>query len=166
MSLKDNAFSDNLVPLDGYLSDMELAMERMQEQISQMQEQALQMKEEIARVKKVLKEAEDTSISVGYIENELKEIPAKEAWDIFQKLNALLMENPVWHKYVIDISSMLKDRLRQQDLNQSRMLTYMEKMASSQKTQIIIFPQAGSTSNIGCLIDSPQFKLNDKGDKK
>ena len=148
------------------MCDMEKAMEGLREQIEKLQEQYSQLEKDFARVKDKLKQAEMPSIPVEYMEKQLRVLPVDLAWDIFQKLNALLMENPVWHKYVIDISSMLKDRLRQQDLNQSRMLTYMEKMASSQKTQNIIFPQAGSTSNIGCLIDSPQFKLNDKGDKK
>ena len=136
MSLKDNAFSEIPVSPGGSLCDMEKAMEGLLEQIKKLQEQYSQLEKDFARVKEKLKQAEMPSIPVEYMEKQLRVLPVDLAWDIFQKLNALLMENETWHKHVVDISSMLKDRMRQQELNHDRMVTYMGKMASSQKPHI------------------------------
>jgi hypothetical protein len=92
------------------------------------------------------------SIRMDYIENQLMELPVELAWEIFQRLNELLQENEVWRRHDIGIRNMLKDRMRQKELNQKR---------------INVFAHAGSTANVGCEITRPEFKLiSDKGLKE
>ena len=104
----------------------------------------------------------DKYISIDFIEKELMELPPENAWEVFRTLNELLSSNETWRRYDIGIRNKLKDRLLQKSYNQSRMMQYMEKVASEPKVQNNIYAQEGSTTNVSCNIDQNQFTILDK----
>lgn len=101
-------------------------------------------------------------VSVEYIENRLLELNPDVAWDLFVKMNELLLGNEAWMKHALSISEKLRQKMKMQELNQERFLKLMEKTADTPATQNIIYPQSGSTANIGCNMVQPEFKMIEK----
>ena len=101
------------------------------------------------------------AISVESIERRLRALPIDMAWGIFQKMNELLLGDPVWQRHVVGIHSMLTERMIQKDVDDRRVKKYLEKMAADPKVQNI-YPQSGSTTNIDCNMDNPKFTIIDK----
>ena len=110
----------------------------------QIQEQTRQTNEQIAKLTEMLKSGVEAAIPVKYIEQELMELPPETAWGVFKTLNELLEANETWREYDIGIRNKLKERL---------------KLSEKPTTQNIIYPQAGSTANIGCEMKQPEFKM-------
>ena len=106
-------------------------------------------------------------ISVEYIEKRLLELKPDVAWDLFVRMNELLLGDEAWMKHALSISEKLRKKMKMQELNQKRMITLMEKMSESPSTQNIVYTQSGSTANIGCNMVQPEFKMIEKkGDEE
>ena len=68
--------------------------------------------------------------------------PTELALMFFGSIATLLAMNPTWQKYAPQI--------------QEQMLT---KQKEQPQNQFIVYPQAGSTANLGCQMQSPEFKI-------
>ncbi len=61
-------------------------------------------------------------IDVSFIEEKLLELPPEIAWDMFQKMNTLLIECDAWVRNAGNISRALKEKMKQQELSNRRMM--------------------------------------------
>jgi hypothetical protein len=102
------------------------------------------------------------SISMDFVARRLMELKLDAAWDLFVKMNELLMGDEAWMRHAPEISRQLRERMQQQELNQKRIMLLMELTAASPKTQNFVYPQAGSTTNVGCELLQPEFKMIEK----
>lgn len=101
-------------------------------------------------------------VSVYRIAQRLLGLKLDAAWDLFVKMNELLMDDEEWMLYAPEISRQLRERMQQQELSQKRIMTLLEITAASPKTQNFVYPQAGSTANVGCELLQPEFKMIEK----
>ena len=113
-------------------------------------------REQIDRLTKMLKSAVEASIPIEDIERELMSLPASTAWDIFNSMNELLQDHDVWRRYDRD---KLKARLNQSESRQQQLYENLERVAMKPTIQNIVNPQAGSTTNVGCELQRPEFKI-------
>lgn len=131
---------------------------RKDEIIRQLQSQTKHLNDEIARITLTLKAAVEASIPVEDIEHELMELPAQTAWGIFQSLNELLSEHETWRRYDIGIRKKLKARLAQGERTLNDLTESMKAVAERPTTTNNVYPQKGSTANIGCAQQGSEFK--------
>ena len=55
--------------------------------------------------------------------------------------------------------SMVKEQQDRQEQKQDKMIEEVEKAANKKRNEFKVYPQAGSTANLGCQMQSPEFKV-------
>jgi endo-alpha-1,4-polygalactosaminidase (GH114 family) len=53
----------------------------------------------------------------------------------------------------------VKEQQDRQEQKQDKILDSMEKAANKKTNEFKVYPQAGSTANVGCQMQSPEFKV-------
>ena len=89
--------------------------------------------------------------------------PTKIALGMFGGVSTLLAGHPEWQKMAPEIEEQilakekeLQDRLEQK---QDKMIEEVEKAANKKTNEFKVYPQAGSTANLGCQMQNPEFKV-------
>ena len=90
-------------------------------------------------------DAVKASIPVKDIENELLRLSPGTGYDVFTQVNSLLTGNPAWMERANDIKKKILDK-RDNPIIQNN-----------------VYPQAGSTANIGCEMKQAEFKVLPNG---
>jgi endo-alpha-1,4-polygalactosaminidase (GH114 family) len=52
-----------------------------------------------------------------------------------------------------------KEQQDRQEQRQDKMIEEVEKAANKKTNEFKVYPQAGSTANLGCQMQSPEFKV-------
>lgn len=137
----------------GELEDENKQKEQM---LKELRQQTQDTRNQIERLTKMLKAAVEASIPIEDIERELMSLPANTAWDIFNSMNELLQDHDIWRRYDRDIRKKLKSRLAKHDERQEELNEVLKK--NLQEPRYKVFPQAGSTTNMGCDQKGSDFK--------
>lgn len=139
----------------------EVADENSQKDIllTQMAEQTRQLKEQIARITNLFREMVESSISIEEIEEELKNYPPGMAWDMLAHLNNDLSWNPVWREYYPALRDKFLTRLYKPIEQQNELTDALREIVKNPKNEYNVYPQAGSTTNVGCELRNPEFKV-------
>ena len=124
--------------------------------LKELRQQTQDTRDQIERLTKMLKAAVEASIPIEDIERELMSLPANTAWDIFNSMNELLQDHDIWRRYDRDIRKKLKERLAKQDERQDELNEALKKNLAEPRYKV--YPQAGSTANVGCDQKNSDFK--------
>ena len=89
--------------------------------------------------------------------------PTKIALGMFGGVSTLLAGHPEWQKMAPEIEEQIlakeKELLDRQEQKQDKMIEEVEKAANKKTNEFKVYPQAGSTANLGCQMQSPEFKV-------
>lgn len=82
---------------------------------------------------------------------------------MFGGVSTLLAWHPEWQKSAPQIQEQIlakqKEQQDRQEKKQDKMIEEVEKAANKKTNEFIVYPQAGSTANLGCQMQSPEFKV-------
>ena len=89
--------------------------------------------------------------------------PTKIALGMFGGVSTLLAGHPEWQKMAPEIEEQIlakeKELLDRQEQKQDKMIEEVEKAANKKTNEFKVYPQAGSTANLGCQMQNPEFKV-------
>ena len=98
------------------------------------QEQSLK---HIKELTSLLVSAVEASIPVEDIENELMNLPAGVAWDVFKSLNELLQGHVIWRKYDVGIREKLMNRILQNENKKDSLYDAIKEVANKPTNEYI-----------------------------
>lgn len=79
-----------------------------------------------------------------------------------QQVNTLL-SGTAWSEKAAEVLETMfakvKEQQDRQEQKQDKMIEEMEKAANKRTNEFKVYPQAGSTANVGCQMQSPEFKM-------
>ena len=134
---------------------------RKDELIEQMKVQTQQLRNDLDATKEVLQQMILSSIPIKDVDAELEQYPPAMAWDLLCKLNEspILNAFEAWHNAYPALLKKYRGRLMD-SMNQQKELTEAVRKAANKPTnQFTVYPQDGSTANLGCQMQSPQFQV-------
>lgn len=99
------------------------------------------MNNQIEQMAQSMVDAVKASIPIKEIEKELLRLSPGASYDVFSQVNSLLIGNKAWMEH----ASSIKEKILQN--------------RDKPNVQNIVYPQAGSTANVGCQMQSPEFKM-------
>ena len=106
---------------------------------------------------------ESGKFSMKDLASSFLKFPTKIALGMFGGVSTLLAWHPEWQKHAPKIEEQIlaqeqeqHDRLEQK---QDKILDSMEKVANRKTNEFKVYPQAGSTANLGCQMHRPEFKV-------
>lgn len=99
------------------------------------------MNNQIEQMAQSMVDAVKASIPIKEIEKELLRLSPGASYDVFSQVNSLLIGNKAWMEH----ASSIKEKILQN--------------RDKPSVQNIVYPQAGSTANVGCQMQSPEFKM-------
>ena len=89
--------------------------------------------------------------------------PTKIALGMFGGVSTLLAGHPEWQKMAPEIEEQIlakeKELQDRQEQKQDKMIEEVEKAANKKTNEFKVYPQAGSTANLGCQMQNPEFKV-------
>lgn len=85
--------------------------------------------------------------------------PTKIALGLYGGASTLLAGHPAWQKSAPDIKEKILSKEELLEARQEKLMDNMEKAAQKTTIQNNVYPQAGSTANVGCKLQSPEFKV-------
>ena len=80
----------------------------------------------------------------------------------YQQINTLLIGTSWSEKAAEVLETMfakVKEQQDRQEQKQDKMIEEVEKAANKKTNEFKVYPQAGSTANVGCQMQSPEFKV-------
>ena len=87
------------------------------------------------------------------------------ATELFDHLNSILYDIPEWRKNVPELEQFFADK-KDEGNKLQRVIEAMQvqtnalnKIANKPTNQFTVYPQSGSTANLGCQMQSPQFQV-------
>ena len=106
---------------------------------------------------------ESGKFSMKDLASSFLKFPTKIALGMFGGVSTLLAWHPEWQKHAPKIEEQIlaqqKDQQDRQEQKQDKILDSMEKAANKKTNEFKVYPQAGSTANLGCQMQSPEFKV-------
>lgn len=107
--------------------------------------------------------SESNSISMKDLAKEFLKFPAKIALGMYGGVSTLLAGHPSWQKHSSKIQEQILAQAQaqqdRQEEREDRMMETMKEAASKPTNEFKVYPQAGSTANVGCQMHSPEFKV-------
>ena len=78
-------------------------------------------------------------------------------------VSTLLAWHPEWQKHASKIEELIlaqqKEQQDREEEKQDKMIEEVVKAANKKTNEFNVYPQAGSTANLGCQMQSPEFKV-------
>ena len=106
---------------------------------------------------------ESSKFSMKDLASSFLKFPTKIALGMFGGVSTLLAWHPEWQKSAPQIQEQIlakqKEQQDRQEKKQDKMIEEVEKAANKKTNEFIVYPQAGSTANLGCQMQSPEFKV-------
>ena len=130
------------------------------ELIEQMRAQTQHMHEQLSKTQELLQQMVLSAIPIEDVDKELMKYPPGMAWDMLRDLNANVLVNVqrAWRENYPSLLEKHRQRLFE-PINQQKDLTEAVRMAANKPTnEYNIYPQADSTTNIGCDQKGSDFK--------
>jgi hypothetical protein len=87
------------------------------------------------------------------------------ATELFDHLNSILYDIPEWRKNVPELEKFFADKKNEGNISQRIFEALKDqteafmKVADKPTNQFTVYPQSGSTANLGCQMQSPEFKV-------
>lgn len=105
------------------------------------------------------------SVLVDGIKKRSKIKGVDAATELFDHLNSILYDIPEWRKNVPELEKFFADK-KEEGNKLQKVIEAMQvqadaikKMANKPTNQFTVYPQNGSTANLGCQMQSPQFQV-------
>ena len=97
------------------------------------------------------------------IADRILQLPTVELqYEAYQQINTLLTGTS-WSEKAAEVLEKMfakvKEQQDRQEQKQDKILDSMEKAANKKTNEFKVYPQAGSTANVGCQMQSPEFKV-------
>lgn len=130
------------------------------ELIEQMRVQTKHMHEQLSKTQELLQQMVLSAIPIEDVDKELMKYPPGMAWDMLRDLNANVLVNVqrAWRENYPALLEKHRQRLFE-PINQQKDLTEAVRMAANKPTNhFTVYPQADSTTNIGCDQKGSDFK--------
>ena len=106
---------------------------------------------------------ESSKFSMKDLASSFLKFPTKIALGMFGGVSTLLAWHPEWQKHAPQIEEQIlakhKEQQDRQEQKQDKMIEEVEKAANKKTNEFKVYPQAGSTANLGCQMQSPEFKV-------
>ena len=102
---------------------------------------------------------ESERISADELTAAFLRFPPELAFSFFGSMSTLLAMNPIWQKYAPIIQGKIFAMIENQRTRQQETEDHLRKMAAQPRNQYNVYPQAGSTANLGCEMKQPEFKV-------
>ena len=106
---------------------------------------------------------ENCKFSMKDLASSFLKFPTKIALGMFGGVSTLLAWHPEWQKSAPLIEEQIlakqKEQQDRQEQKQDKMIEEVEKAANKKTNEFNVYPQTGSTANLGCQMQSPEFKV-------
>jgi hypothetical protein len=106
---------------------------------------------------------ESGKFSMKDLASSFLKFPTKFALGMFGGVSTLLAWHPEWQMSAPQIEEQIlakeKEQQDRQEQKQDKMIEEVEKAANKKTNEFNVYPQAGSTANLGCQMQSPEFKV-------
>ena len=131
------------------------------ELIEQMRVQTKHMHEQLSKTQELLQQMVLSAIPIEDVDKELMKYPPGMAWDMLRDLNANVLVNVqrAWRENYPTLLEKHRQRLFEPIKQQADLTEAVRMAASKPANQFTVYPQAGSTANLGCQMQSPVFKV-------
>ena len=117
----------------------------------------------LEQLKNAVNDVENDRISGEDLTESFLMFPTELALSYYGTMSALFALNATWQKYAPRIFEQImnkqKEQQDRQEQRQDKFLDSMEKAANKKTNEFKVYPQAGSTANLGCQMQSPEFKV-------
>jgi hypothetical protein len=117
----------------------------------------------LEQLKNAVNDVENDLISAEDLTESFLMFPTDLALSYFGTMSTLLALNSTWQKYAPQIHKQIlakqKELLDRQEQKQDKMIEEVEKAANKKTNEFKVYPQAGSTANLGCQMQNPEFKV-------
>lgn len=117
----------------------------------------------LEQLKNAVNDVENDRISGEDLTESFLMFPTALALSYFGTMSTLLALNPTWQKYAPQIHQQIlakqQEQQERQEQKQDKMIEEVEKAANKMTNEFKVYPQAGSTANVGCQMQSPEFKV-------
>ncbi len=117
----------------------------------------------LEQLKNAVNDVENDLISAEDLTESFLMFPTDLALSYFGTMSTLLALNPTWQKYAPQIHKQIltkqKKQQDRQEQRQDKMIEQVEKAANKKTNEFKVYPQAGSTANLGCQMQNPEFKV-------
>ena len=116
----------------------------------------------LEQLKNAVAEVENDKISGEDLINSFLGFPTELALTYFGTMSALFALNPTWQKYSPRIMELIlakqKEQQDRQEQKQDKLADAVEKAANKKTNEFTVYPQPGSTANLGCDQKNSDFK--------
>ena len=106
---------------------------------------------------------ETDGVSMKDLASSFLKFPTKIALGMFGGVSTLLAWHPAWQRQSSKIEEQIlakeQEQQDRQEQKQDKMIEEVEKAANKKTNEFKVYPQAGSTANLGCQMQSPEFKV-------
>ncbi len=117
----------------------------------------------LEQLKNAVNDVENDRISGEDLTESFLMFPTELALSYYGTMSALFALNATWQKYAPRIFEKIMNKQKElqdrQEQKQDKFLDSMEKAANKKTNEFKVYPQAGSTANVGCQMQNPEFKV-------
>ena len=107
--------------------------------------------------------SENSKFSMKDLASSFLKFPTKIALGMYGGVSTLLAWHPEWQKHASKIEELIlaqqKEQQDREEEKQDKMIEEVVKAANKKTNEFNVYPQAGSTANLGCQMQSPEFKV-------
>lgn len=113
----------------------------------------------LSQLTNAVRDVETDKISPEDLTAAFLRLPTVLALSYFGTMSALLAMNSTWQKYAPQIQDQILAKQQEQQDRQEQMIEQVERAANKKTNEFKVYPQAGSTANLGCQMQNPEFKV-------
>ena len=159
-AMADNRPAATIADLKEELAERDQIIMKLQADIDNVSRQYNAVLEQL---KNAVNDVENDRISAEDLTESFLLFPTDLALSYFGTISTLLALNPTWQKYAPQIHKQIlmkqQEQLNRQEQKQDKMIEEVEKAANKKTNEFKVYPQAGSTANLGCQMQNPEFKV-------
>ena len=160
LAMADSRPAATIADLKEKLAERDQIIIKLQADIDNVSNQYQKVLEQL---KNAVAEVEKDKISGEDLTASFLRFPTELALSYFGTMSALFALNLTWQKYSPMIMELIlakqKEQQDRQEQKQDKMIEEVEKAANKKTNEFKVYPQAGSTANLGCQMQSPEFKV-------